>query len=121
MNARSLILALVCCVAGARQASAIENAQLQQIQSDIVRHICQERDWLLCYKEDPHDCEAIAGRITKKCVQKTLAGVLEIKEVTYAQDLSTRILGCLNSTFNEEHPEGKLATPECKEPPAHLR
>lgn len=87
----------------------------------LVAHVCQgDGEWLKCFNRKPSECNQI--------ITKTVGGCLESFEPREEDEKSTdaldaweqQISGCVDRSFLAVYGQAKK-TPECMEPPPHLR
>ena len=102
-------------------AHALDNNQISQVENAVVTHICSEPTWVACWNEQPSQCTSVIRTVAHKCLEEYLATVQTGMDPGKAQDIGSKIIGCLNKEFLGSHPMGKKNTPECAEVPQHLR
>jgi hypothetical protein len=100
---------------------ALDSTQMSQVESAVVTHICSDPSWVACWNEQPTQCTSVIRSVTRKCLQEYLATVQTGMDQSKANEIGSKIIGCLNKEFVASHPMGKKNTPECSEVPQHLR
>jgi hypothetical protein len=100
---------------------ALDSTQISQVESAVVTHICSDPSWVACWNEQPTQCTSVIRSVTRKCLEEYLATAQTGMDQTKANEIGSKIIGCLNKEFVASHPMGKKNTPECSEVPQHLR
>lgn len=105
-----------------RDAYSVDDKIRAAFSDKVVEHICSDGgEWLRCYTLRPETCTSVSKSIVRPCVDSVLSSVPEVKDQAESRALSQQLMGCFNERFMQFYGAGKLSTPECKSPPAHLQ
>lgn len=124
------IISLLCVVTVARivslprhaDAIPVDRSVVEALEKGLVTHICSDRgQWLTCFNLAPERCNEITEQFVKPCVDRLSASfpspTSEREMVAWGQQLSR----CFNTVFGTRYGKSQKNTPECQQPPAHLR
>lgn len=102
-------------------AHALDESNIKNIESAVVKHICSDTAWLKCWSEPPEKCDQIIGKVTATCIGQYLQVIPQGIQFEEANDLGVKVIECLNHEFASTHPTGKKDSPECQIIPLHLQ
>lgn len=101
---------------------ALPNSVVKQFSDRLSAKICEDGGaWLTCYRLDPTRCNAVIGELVAPCTAQSLAQVTGTMEYNEALAKARQIDGCVNEKFLAAYGFQKERSPECAQPPPHLR
>jgi hypothetical protein len=101
---------------------AFDKAIVEQFSSQVSDLVCSDGGkWLTCYSEAPSQCKTIANSLVGPCADDIFLPMKEQLSYQQGVEAAQRLMGCFNERFEQSYGSQKRSTPECSEPPQHLR
>lgn len=119
---KKILLLLAAILSTTCDTFAFDKALVEQFSGQVSDLVCSDGGkWLTCYGEEPSRCKAIATSLVGPCADDIFIPIKE--QLSYQQGVQAaqRLMGCFNERFEQSYGSKKLSTPECSEPPQHLR
>jgi hypothetical protein len=106
----------------AAHAAPVDKALFDGLKQGLVTHVCSDGGkWLECFRLSASKCPEIAKQFVDPCIDR-MAKEFPTDDSEKAQlAWGQKLAGCFNSIFASRYGSSHLNTPECKEPPPHLR
>jgi hypothetical protein len=122
----ALVICLLMCCGLVSRAQAETHGDRQQalamLQGNMVSHICKDGgQWLTCFSLKAQDCKSISDSFVSACLKREIPGDTSTLSEQETQRLGLNLMRCFNDIFLGKYSGGRIYTPECAEPPAHLR
>ena len=119
----AVCLMLLCLISRAEaQSSSDQKQALAMLQGNMVSHICKDGgQWLTCFSLKAQDCNSISESFVSTCLKREIPGDASSLSEQETQRLGLNLMRCFNDIFLGKYSGGRIYTPECAEPPAHLR
>jgi hypothetical protein len=101
---------------------AFDRELVDRFGAQVTEVVCSDGGaWLSCYRVEPSTCTSVVTALVQPCANEIYIPVKEPLSYEEGVKAAQRLMGCFNERFDQSYGSQKLSTPECSQPPKHLR
>jgi hypothetical protein len=103
-------------------AHAFDKEIVNQFSAQVSDLVCSDGGaWLSCYRVEPSTCKTVAAALVEPCANDIFLPIKEPLSYEAGVQAAQRLMGCFNEQFEQSYGANRVSTPDCSQPPKHLR
>jgi len=93
-----------------------------QMKQQVQEYMCQDGGkWLECFSLQAENCHKVVAEFVDPCVDAAIRDLVHAKDDASIKRDTQEMANCFNRIFLGQYGLTRRSTPECSQPPDHLR